>query len=294
VEALVTERVDRGLVAIPVAGIWSRVCLAATACAVPAQIAFPLLSGAALTAVTVLTVLLLATAGVAHAATTWGPAAGVRLLLAAGGIGLVAESVGLHSGYPFGRYTYTPSLGAGILGVPLVVLLAWTMMSYPAILLARRLAASTVPARATTAVLGGITLAAWDLFLDPQLVASGFWTWQHPEPGLPGVSGVPLTNLVGWLLVGTLLTAVLDRLLPSDPTRSVSPTRFVSPVGLWLPRPADQVVPAVLLAWTWLGSTVANLAFFDRPALAGYGFPTLGATVAPYLLLVWLDLRGSR
>jgi putative membrane protein len=53
-------------------------------------------------------------------------------------------------------------------------------------------------------------------------------------------------------------------------------------------------VPAALLAWTWLGSTLANLAFFGRPALAGYGCLALGVTVAPYLLLLGRDLLGVR
>jgi putative membrane protein len=56
---------------------------------------------------------------------------------------------------------------------------------------------------------------------------------------------------------------------------------------------AAQVVPAALLAWTWLGSTLANLAFFGRPALAGYGCLALGVTVAPYLLLLGRDLLDT-
>lgn len=278
-----TEHVHRGLLPVPAAGVWSRIGLGAAGCVLLAQIAFPLLSGKALTAVTVLTVVLFATAGAAHAAATTGPVGAVRLLLVAGGISLVAEGVGLRTGYPFGRYHYASSLGVGVLGVPLVVLLAWTMMAYPALLLARRLTVALhgrrpgITSGVTTALLGGITLAAWDLFLDPQMVATGFWTWHHPEPGLPGVPGVPLTNLAGWLLVATLLTAALDRLLPATPL-----------------APADHIVPGALLAWTWLGSTLANLAFFDRPALAGYGFAALGATVGPYLALVLRDLRDAR
>lgn len=273
------EHAHRGLLPVASAGGWYRVCLVAAGAAVLAQIAYPLLSGTALTAVTMLAVVLFATAGVAHAAATAGPAAAVRLMLAAGGISLVAEAVGLRTGYPFGRYDYASSLGVGILGVPLMVLLAWTMMAYPVLLLARRLTAAlrppATPSRILVAGLGGTALASWDLFLDPQMVTGGFWTWHFPDPGLPGVPAVPLTNLAGWLLVGTLLTAVLDRLLPPGPP------------------PADHTVPATLLAWTWLGSTLANLAFFGRPTLACYGFLALGATVAPYLRLLLRDARDA-
>jgi putative membrane protein len=38
-----------------------------------------------------------------------------------------------------------------------------------------------------------------------------------------------------------------------------------------------------VLAWTWAGSTVGNLVFFDRPWVALYGGLAMGAVVGPYL-----------
>jgi putative membrane protein len=43
------------------------------------------------------------------------------------------------------------------------------------------------------------------------------------------------------------------------------------------------MLPAALLAWTWLGSVLANVAFFGRPWVALYGGVALGALVVPYL-----------
>ena len=120
-------------------------------------------------------------------------------------------------------------------------------------------------------------MAAWDLFLDPQMVDAGRWAWAAPLPGLPGVPGVPLTNAAGWLATGIVIVAALDRLLPAsgatDPGAGTVRTETVR----------TEMVPAALLAWTWLGSTLANLTFFDRPVLAVYGGVLLGATVLPYL-----------
>ncbi len=48
----------------------------------------------------------------------------------------------------------------------------------------------------------------------------------------------------------------------------------------------DETVPALLLAWTWLGSGLANLAFFGRPEVAAYGLLGMGVLVGPYLLLL--------
>jgi putative membrane protein len=125
--------------------------------------------------------------------------------------------------------------------------------------------------RVTTAGTAAFALAAWDLYLDPQMVAAGHWTWHHPTPALPGVPGIPLTNYLGWVLVAVVMVAVLDRVLP---VRGDAP---------------GEAVPAALLAWTWLGSGLANLAFFDRPAVAGYGVVAMGVTVLPYLRLLLSD-----
>ena len=247
-------------------GWWADAALAFGAAAVLAQITYPLLHGDALRAATIAAVVLFASASIAHAAAWWGPGAGLALLVTAAAIGLAAEAVGVATGVPFGRYAYAGTLGPQLLGVPVLVPLAWTMMAYPALRLGRRLAGGGPAQRVRVAVLGGATLAAWDLFLDPQMVAAGHWTWAHPRPSLPGVPDVPLTNAAGWLLVGTLLVAALDRVLAAHP-----------------PDVAREALPAALLAWTWLGSTLANLAFFHRPWVALYGGIGLGLLVAPYL-----------
>ena len=149
-----------------------------------------------------------------------------------------------------------------VLCFPLIVPLAWVMMSYPCLLLGRRLGGGR---RALVALSGGLTLAAWDLFLDPQMVAAGRWTWAHPVPALPGVPGIPVTNFVGWLLVAVVMLAVLDAALSEDDD-------------------ADATVPAALLAWTWIGSTIGNAVFFHRPAVALWGGVAMGVCSGPYLL----------
>jgi hypothetical protein len=46
--------------------------------------------------------------------------------------------------------------------------------------------------------LGSAALTAWDLFLDPQMVGEGYWTWAKR-----GVyRGIPLSNYVGWFVTG--------------------------------------------------------------------------------------------
>ncbi|PWV70081.1 uncharacterized protein DUF422 [Nocardia neocaledoniensis] len=113
-------------------------------------------------------------------------------------------------------------------------------------------------------VLGAV---GWDLFLDPQMVADGQWTWRVTDAGLPGIPQIPYTNYLGWALVATLmavLLAVLDRRLPPARDDSVA-------------------VPVAVFAWTWLGSTLAHAVFLGLPAAAAWGFAGLGLLGIPLL-----------
>lgn len=255
-----------------------RVPLALTAVTVLAQIAYPLAPDAWLGRLSVLTVITFAAASVTHARAVRGWSWTLRLVLVVVPGAFLAEVVGVATGFPFGHYDYSHRLGPAVAGVPLLVPLAWLMMAYPCLLMARLLIGrfteidGAAKVLATGLVAGG-ALAVWDVFLDPQMVAAGNWTWRHPSPGLPGVAAVPLTNLGGWLLVAVLLMTATDAVLShTGDARSAVPPAVV--------------VPAVLLAWTWLGSVVGNAVFFDRPAVALWGGLLLGAFVAPYLVVV--------
>lgn len=237
------------------------------------QIAFPLTGGGTL-GLTVASVLLFASAAVADAAVRYGPAVAAGVLAGAGGLGLVAEAVGVRTGFPFGGYDYTGTLGTEVSGVPVLVPLAWVMMAWPALVVARRLVGSR--GRVATALVGAWALAAWDVFLDPQMVDAGHWAWDDPTPALPGVEGIPLTNFAGWLLVSLLVVGVLDRATPRH--------------GKTAP-PSDDVVPVTIYLWTYFSSVLAHAVFFGRPPVALVGALVMGLVAWP---LVRSVVRGAR
>lgn len=225
------------------------------------QIAYPLTHAAARRNVTVLIVVALAATAVAHALVTRGARTAVFLLAGTAVGGYAVEVLGVHTGVPFGSYAYSSALGPRLFGVPPVVGLAWTMLAWPAALAARRL----VHGRLARVAVGGWALATADLFLDPQLVAGGAWTWHYPSPHLPGVSDVPLTNYVGWLAVGLLLSAFVQALAGDGDDRVL--------LGLYL--------------WLYAGWIVALAGFLGLGAAAGWGALGMG-TVAVPLAVRWL------
>ncbi|AXV08697.1 protein of unknown function DUF422 [Euzebya pacifica] len=235
---------------------------ALAAAAVLAQILYPLVEGAARDRLTVVTVLVFSAASLSHAVVARGWRTALRMAAVFVGGGLLVEVVGVATGLPFGEYAYSDRLGWQIAEVPAVIPLAWLMLGYPAMVVARRVTNRPGPG----ILLGGVALASWDLFLDPQMVAEGYWTWFGDGPHL--IDGVPLTNYAAWLVIALVMAALAW-----------------SATGSWDER--DDTVPLGLYLWTWAGSTLAHAAFFGLPVSALYGGVGMGAVVA----VLWWSQR---
>jgi uncharacterized membrane protein len=247
----------------PAAGPAAPAVLAAMA--VLAEVGYPLVHGPLRAACTAAAVLACCAAGLGHAALTRGPRVAGALLATFAAGGWLTEVAGVATGVPFGGYRYTGSLGPAALGVPLLVALAWCMAAWPAYLAALHLA-PRLP-RAARVPLAAAALAAWDLFLDPQMVAEGHWVWRHPEPALPGVPGVPLTNYAGWLLAALVMMAAFELLAGPAAARRAPAARDAVPLALYL--------------WTYGSSVLAHAAFFGLPGSALCGGVGMGLVAVP-------------
>jgi uncharacterized membrane protein len=222
------------------------------------QIAYPLTGGRARAGLTVATVVIGYVLSVSHA---FSRKSGIPLLATATVGGFAVEAIGVATGFPFGHYDYSGQLGPKVLGVPLIIPLAWTWMAWAAWLAALRITSSRVGQIAIAAV----GLAGWDLFLDPQMVAEGYWTWRSPTPALPGVPGVPIGNYLGWLGFAILLMTALAR-AGGDQIRT--------------PRSGDAPILALWL-WTYASSVLAHAVFLGLPASAAWGGVIMGLVVIP-------------
>jgi putative membrane protein len=225
------------------------------------QVAYPLTSGPVRDRLTVGTVLLFFATSVAHALVTRGPRTAAVLVAVTAGGGLLVESVGTATGYPFGSYTYGDSLGATVLGVPAVIPLAWTMMAWPAWLVATRLVRHTL-ARVAVA---GWALASWDVFLDPQMVAAGHWSWAGGD--------IPLTNYAAWLGVAVLMMSLLPRVTVHDG------------------HDGHDAAMYALYLWTYASSVLAHAVFLGLPASAAWGALAMGPVAVPLAVSLWRARR---
>ncbi|SIS20647.1 carotenoid biosynthesis protein [Williamsia sterculiae] len=243
----------------------STVAVIALGVCIAAQITYPLVTASTRDATTVAVVLAGVVAMVAHARAVGTSRRTVAWMVAVPLVTFVAETVGTRTGFPFGAYHYaTDRVGPAVASVPLVVTLAWFVGVYSV----WRVACWVFPRRRVVRVVTAVVaMLGWDLYLDPQMVAEGLWTWEHPHPALPGVPDVPLTNYAGWVLVAVVvfaLVAVLDRVRGG--------------------HRGFPVVPGVWFAWTWLGSALAHLVFLDDRQLAvgvPYGLVAMGVLGVP-------------
>ena len=206
----------------------------------------------------------------------WGRA--LCLLTLVFGISLLFESVGVATGLVYGPYHYTDQLGPKFLGlVPYLIPVAWFMVSYPSFVIADWLVPSNWnPYRAgrwprllCVAALGGLVMTAWDLIMDPIMVAGGHWVWDVQG----AYFGIPVQNFLGWWLT-VFTTFVLYLWLFG---KSAQPAR----------ASFDRLALGSYLV-TALGLIIAMLlSGVDNLALIGF------FAMLPWAILDWLKMRTS-
>ena len=116
-------------------------------------------------------------------------------------VSIAFESVGVATGKIYGSYHYSDKLGPKFLGlVPYLMPAAWFMMMYSSLIIAEYtvpdLAGSKIRRFLWVAAVGGVVMTAWDLSMDPAMVAGGYWTWEIDG----AYFGIPLQNYWGWWL----------------------------------------------------------------------------------------------
>lgn len=190
-------------------------------------------------------VVLLAASAVAFLAGRDGPGRAAGALGAAAVAGYAAEWIGVRTGVPFGKYSYTSLLRPQPGGVPVIVAVAWGGMG----LAAHAVATAIVPDGGLRRwAAGAAALTAWDLFLDPQMLRLGLWTWADDGP----YRGVPLSNFAGWLAVSLLVMGMVDVI--AGRRRAAAPAGLVAIYGVMTVmetlafaavfEPADRLVAA--------------------------------------------------
>ncbi len=190
-----------------------------------------------------------------------------KLLTTAAAVSVMAwlvEYLGKTTGFPFASYTYTGRLQPQLLGVPLLIPLAWLMMLPPSWAIGKIITVRLTSGKMYWLIFGtvsGMAMTAWDFFLDPQMVNWGFWVWDRPS----GFFGIPWANYAGWLIVSTLIT--------------------------WIIRPNNLPVYPLILIYsaTMFLQAFGESAFWSLPGLALAGLLAIG-----FLVVLAITILGNQ
>jgi putative membrane protein len=116
------------------------------------------------------------------------------------------EGVGVLTGFPYGSFYYTDTIGIKLFGV-----VPWTIAFafIPLLLGALGIITYYVNTPWKVILLTASYLVLIDLVLDPVFVHLGIWVWI--TPGI--YYGVPVSNFIGWFATGLITTSMLLTLL---------------------------------------------------------------------------------
>jgi len=232
-----------------------------------ANILWAIFSGSTRDVLTIVGVLAFSIASGLHAYLALGSVRFVKFVSIALITTIVVEIIGEKTGIPFGTYEYDPArLGPTVFQVPLLIPFAWFMMLYPAWLVVNDLVKAKIPA----VLLSALLMASWDLYLDPQMVNEGYWTWFIS--GAPSQE-IPISNFVGWFVTAAIIFTLVSRFV-GEPKSSV-----------------NKLVPYSLLLWIWLGSFLVNVVtippFLGDPKTAWSGLIGMGLVLLPWVWRTW-------
>ncbi|BCX03050.1 MAG: hypothetical protein KatS3mg053_0988 [Candidatus Roseilinea sp.] len=237
----------------------------------------------------------------AHCIETRGAWRSSLMLLAGFAIALTTEYLGSTYGLIFGQYDYTDNLGPKVLGkVPVIIPIAWFMMLYPAWNVADLLVVQVIRRMTQDAkhraphhlaypivriVVAALAMTAWDLSLDPRMVADGNWVWRDGG----AYFGIPLSNYAGWFITSALIYCTWH-LIESPSSHSPSYRSLIFDPSQFSILDS-QFLPVWAYIVTWLGESLANAVFWSGPAVAVAVFVGMGVFGGPAL---WLMLRTAR
>ncbi|HYA32106.1 MAG TPA: carotenoid biosynthesis protein [Thermodesulfovibrionales bacterium] len=174
-------------------------------------------------------------------------------------IAWLSEYSSIHNGFPYGYYYYieqTRGREIWVFGVPFMDSLSYVFLAYASYSMALMVTAPVLPkgtlylletkkmrSSLYTRVLGALFFVYLDIIIDPVALQGSKWflgqIYGYPEKG--AYFGIPISNFVGWLVVGFLMIYALqgidrylDRKKAKDYVGFAYPWRYLIGPGLYL------------------------------------------------------------
>jgi putative membrane protein len=197
-------------------------------------------------------------------------------------VSLFFENLSVITGFPFGFYHYSPSLG--VLAVPLIIIFEYFAMGYLSWILSHILTGQyskklegkqifIVPLIAT------FIMVMWDLTVDPiSATLQGLWVWTYPGPFF----GIPISNYFGWFLVVYIFLQILALYLSKYDTIQPETAEAISNKPFWSEAPViygTMAMGTILSIFYLLNDITIDMALIT--------FFTMGFVALLALINIW-------
>ncbi|MCW3125272.1 MAG: hypothetical protein JWO03_930, partial [Bacteroidetes bacterium] len=107
-----------------------------------------------------------------------------------------------HTGFVFGHYHYTPLLGFGVAGVPLMIGINWILMTYTT-----GTAISIIDAPVWARIIAAaIMMTLCDRLLEGFAIRHHLWIWD--------LGSSPVQNYIAWFVISLVLQTIYQLLIP--------------------------------------------------------------------------------
>jgi putative membrane protein len=176
---------------------------------------------------------------------------GVLIIIIMGIFPILIEAVGITTGFPYGDFYYTDTMGLKIFGlVPWSVAFAFAPLVLGCFAMITRFSQDVRIVIPLTAAF----LVAVDLVLDPAAVVLNIWVWVEPGP----YYGIPITNYTGWFLTALVASSMIHLFTGNEFSRTRTfPKRVVTSLllsiafwtgyGLWKALLIPTIIGFILL-----------------------------------------------
>lgn len=168
------------------------------------------------------------------------------------------ESLSIATGFPFGHYHYTDTLGPKLGTVPLLIMPAYFGVCYISWLIARLILDFGRVPNPRSGLLAMVLTASfvmvmWDLSMDPsRATVSKAWIWHQGG----AYFGVPFVNFAGWFLCVATIFLAYGTIEPrlAGPLQDMDRGAYAQALGLY----AAIFVEFVAYAAVTPGGTIAD------------------------------------
>lgn len=113
-------------------------------------------------------------------------------------LSFIIEAVGVNTGWPFGSYLYSSTLGWQVYNTPIIIGVNWLLLLWAIHDSLKRFITNNI----LLIICSALGMVAMDILIEPIAIKFNFWNWSN--------NIIPLSNYIAWFLISLVLSLLLN------------------------------------------------------------------------------------